>query len=323
MLRRATGLMLDSANVTPLDGRVARSRRTRAAIVEALVSLLEEGNPQPTVEEIAARASVAPRTVFQHYADREALFAAVSEHREAQLRTLMGQIDPAAPLRGPDRRDRRAARAGLRVDRRGPPRRAADGAVQRVACTRRWRAFRAEKRAELERVFATEIAAAPEDDRAALVAALGVAGSWSSWDALRGQQELDVERRRRGAAADAARAARAAAEPGRDCGTLERMDRVRVRAPELDGDGGWIGVDGAVARAAARQDRAARLLDAGVRQLPARAGGAARAGAAVRRRARRRRRALAEVPARARPRGRAGRRSRGTGSSIRCSTTRR
>ena len=46
--------MLDSANVTPLDGRVARSRRTRAAIVEALVSLLEEGNPQPTVDEIAA-----------------------------------------------------------------------------------------------------------------------------------------------------------------------------------------------------------------------------------------------------------------------------
>src|ERR1700755_986196 len=90
--------MLHSADVTPLDGRVARSRRTRAAIVEALVSLLEDGNPQPTVEEIAARASVAPRTVFQHYADREALFAAVSAYREAHLQALMGAIDPASPL---------------------------------------------------------------------------------------------------------------------------------------------------------------------------------------------------------------------------------
>ena len=84
--------MLDSADVTPLDGRIARSRRTRAAIVEALVTLLEEGNPQPTVEEIAARASVAPRTVFQHYADREALFAAVAADREAHLQDLMGAI---------------------------------------------------------------------------------------------------------------------------------------------------------------------------------------------------------------------------------------
>src|SRR3954449_4908113 len=98
MLEWATRPMLDSADVTPLDGRVARSRRTRTAIVEALVALLEEGNPQPTVEEIAARASVAPRTVFQHYADREALFAAVSAHREAHLQMLMGSIDGEAPL---------------------------------------------------------------------------------------------------------------------------------------------------------------------------------------------------------------------------------
>src|SRR5258708_3046480 len=54
---RFIGPMLDSADVTPQDGRVARSHRTRAAIVEALVALLEEGKPQPAVEEIAARAS--------------------------------------------------------------------------------------------------------------------------------------------------------------------------------------------------------------------------------------------------------------------------
>ncbi|HEY6762529.1 MAG TPA: TetR/AcrR family transcriptional regulator [Baekduia sp.] len=185
--------MLESADVTPLDGRVARSRRTRAAIVEALVTLLEEGNPQPTVEEIAGRASVAPRTVFQHYADREALFAAVSAHREERLQALMGAIDPAAPL-------------AVRID---------EVVAQRarvfewIAAVRRGAllmepfsesvhaalsSFRSAKRAELERVFAPEIAArADGGERAVLVAALGAAASWSSWDALRTQQELGVE----------------------------------------------------------------------------------------------------------------------------------
>jgi TetR/AcrR family transcriptional regulator, regulator of autoinduction and epiphytic fitness len=185
--------MLDSADVTPLDGRVARSRRTRAAIVEALVSLLEEGKPQPTVEEIAARASVAPRTVFQHYADREALFAAVSQHREAHLQALMGQIDPEAPL---------AVRIDEVVSQRAR-------VFEWIAAVRRGallmepfsasvhealEGVRAQKRAELERVFAAEIAARPSGpDREALVAALGVVGSWSSWDALRSQQQLDIE----------------------------------------------------------------------------------------------------------------------------------
>lgn len=184
--------MLDSADVTPLDGRVARSRRTRAAIVEALVSLLEEGHPQPTVEEIAARASVAPRTVFQHYADREALFAAVSEHREEHLQALMGQIDPTAPLLV--RIDEIVAQRArvfewIAAVRRGALLMEPFSASVHASLE----SFRTAKRAELERVFATEIAArADGEERAALIAALGVAGSWSAWDALRSQQQLEI-----------------------------------------------------------------------------------------------------------------------------------
>ena len=189
---RLIGPMLDSADVTPLDGRVARSHRTRAAIVEALIALLEEGNPQPTVEEIAARASVAPRTVFQHYADREALFAAVSAHREEHLQDLMGVVDPRAPL---------AERIDLIVAQRCR-------VFEWIAAVRRGAllmepfsasvhealdGFRTAKRLELERVFAAEIAACPERERATLVSALGVAGSWSTWDALRSHQHLDAE----------------------------------------------------------------------------------------------------------------------------------
>jgi AcrR family transcriptional regulator len=185
--------MLDSADVTPLDGRVARSRRTRAAIVEALVNLLEEGNPQPTIEEIASRAAVAPRTVFQHYADRDALFAAVSAHRAAHLQALMGAIDPGAPLA--ERVDALVAQRARVYEWIAAVRRGALLMEPFSESVHSWLAsFRAAKRAELVRVFATEIAARPEPERAALVAALGAAGSWSSWDALRAQQDLDVER---------------------------------------------------------------------------------------------------------------------------------
>jgi TetR/AcrR family transcriptional regulator of autoinduction and epiphytic fitness len=184
--------MLDSADVTPLDGRIARSHRTRAAIVDALIGLLEEGNVQPTIEEIATRASVAPRTVFQHYADREALFIAVSAHRSANLDALMGAIDAGGTL---ETRIADVVAQRARVfEWIGPVRRAAllmepfsDSA--RLALDR----FRAAKREDLARVFAAEIAACPERDRATLVAALGAAGSYSAWSALREQQGLDVE----------------------------------------------------------------------------------------------------------------------------------
>jgi AcrR family transcriptional regulator len=184
--------MLDPADVTPLDGRIARSHRTRAAIVDALVGLLEEGNVQPTIEEIAARASVAPRTVFQHYADREALFAAVSAHRSAHLDGLMGAIDAGGDLES--RIAEVVAQRARVFEWIGPVRRAAllmepfsEGAHLALE------SFRTAKREEVARVFATEIAACPQRERATLVAALAAAASWSSWAALREQQGLDVE----------------------------------------------------------------------------------------------------------------------------------
>ncbi|MCW3001336.1 MAG: TetR/AcrR family transcriptional regulator [Conexibacter sp.] len=184
--------MRETADVTPLDGRVARSHRTRAAIVDALIALLEEGNVQPTIEEIAARARVSPRTVFQHYADREALFAAVSEHRSPHLDVLMGAIDAFGPL---DMRIAEVVAQRARVfEWIAPVRRAAllmepfSGSVRASLDS-----FRTRKRDDVARIFAAEIAICPEGERATLVAALGAAASWSSWAALREQQGLDVE----------------------------------------------------------------------------------------------------------------------------------
>jgi AcrR family transcriptional regulator len=184
--------MLHSADVTPLDGRVARSHRTRAAIVDALISLLQDGNVQPTIEEIAVRASVSPRTVFQHYTDREALFAAVSERRSAHLELLIGAIDANGPLE--TRLAEVVAQRARVYEWIAPVRRAAllmepFSAGVRAALER----LRTTKREDLARVFAAELAACPERERATLSAALAAAASWSTWAALREQQGLDVD----------------------------------------------------------------------------------------------------------------------------------
>src|SRR5215204_7151666 len=82
-----------------VDGRNLRAERTRTALATAYLDLLTEGDLRPTAERIAERANVSPRSVFKHFPDREALFAAASEIQEGRIRELVGEgPDPSAPL---------------------------------------------------------------------------------------------------------------------------------------------------------------------------------------------------------------------------------
>ena len=42
------------------DGRVARGRRTREAVIDVLLILYREGNLTPTIEDIASRVGMTP-----------------------------------------------------------------------------------------------------------------------------------------------------------------------------------------------------------------------------------------------------------------------
>jgi hypothetical protein len=53
----------------PSDGRVARSHRSRRAIVDAMRALHAEGDLRPTAPRVAERAGVSLRTVWQQFAD--------------------------------------------------------------------------------------------------------------------------------------------------------------------------------------------------------------------------------------------------------------
>ncbi|NQX89998.1 MAG: TetR family transcriptional regulator [Halioglobus sp.] len=57
------------------DGRRLRSERSRRAIIDAMLSLVEEGELIPTAQEVSKRAGVGIRSVFRHFSDMESLYA--------------------------------------------------------------------------------------------------------------------------------------------------------------------------------------------------------------------------------------------------------
>jgi AcrR family transcriptional regulator len=77
-----------------VDGRVARSERTREAIAEALMALLNEGIQRPRAQEIAKRADVAVRTVFQHFDDMEGLYEEILRRQAERIAPYLAPIDP-------------------------------------------------------------------------------------------------------------------------------------------------------------------------------------------------------------------------------------
>jgi len=73
------------------DGRRQRSERSRQAIIDASLELLEEGILVPTAQQISERAGVGIRSFFRHFSDMEALFAAADEQsREATEALFIG-----------------------------------------------------------------------------------------------------------------------------------------------------------------------------------------------------------------------------------------
>src|SRR5947209_19642262 len=79
------------------DGRAARSKRTRRAIVDAMRALHHEGDLRPTAPRVAERAGVSVRTVWQHFDDLETLLVEAGRRDLEIARSLVETIDPSLP----------------------------------------------------------------------------------------------------------------------------------------------------------------------------------------------------------------------------------
>ena len=71
--------MADSSAIGSVDGRRQRGERTRQAIIEAALSLQEEGVLVPTAQQISDRAGVLIRSFFRHFDDMGTLFKAADD----------------------------------------------------------------------------------------------------------------------------------------------------------------------------------------------------------------------------------------------------
>jgi AcrR family transcriptional regulator len=72
----------------PVDGRHARSERSRHAMVEALLAILREGNHRPSSAQIADRAGVTQRTLFNQFGDMDTLIMAAAARQARRFLDL-------------------------------------------------------------------------------------------------------------------------------------------------------------------------------------------------------------------------------------------
>ena len=179
-----------SGAVTASDGRAARALRTRNAVVDALLDLVDEGNVRPPAALVAERAGVSLRSVYQHFDDLETLFRVAAERHQQRL----SHLEP--PPRLPAEREARigafVGHLALLMDAISPMARAAalqapfsPGVAQRLGTARE------RQRQQLAEAFAPELSAAAEPER--LLHALHAAASWATWEGLRRGAGLTTE----------------------------------------------------------------------------------------------------------------------------------
>ncbi|KUL29107.1 TetR/AcrR family transcriptional regulator [Actinoplanes awajinensis] len=170
-----------------VDGRTARSERTRTAIVDAHLRLIAEGDLRPTADRIAKLAGVSLRALWSHFADMEALMAAsgqrVLEQRDASYRPIPADL----PL--PDRIDAFCRQRVRLLEEIGPAARASALKEPFSSALQSYRRMHVSRvRDELTSTFGPEIGT--DED---LLNALTAISLWPAWSTWREAMDLPVE----------------------------------------------------------------------------------------------------------------------------------
>ena len=175
-----------------VDGRSARSAKTRAAIADALLDLLADGRLRPTAREIADRAGVSLRSVYVHFDDLEDLFCVAAKRHFARIAPMLAPAPATGTL---------AQRADALVRQRTRLY-AQAGAVARATrlhaafsptLARILREAHARSRADIERLFAEELHPLSPGHRTSTLAVLDVLTGPDAWETLRERYDIDDE----------------------------------------------------------------------------------------------------------------------------------
>lgn len=177
-----------------VDGRRARSERTREAVLDAVIALIGEGEV-PTTGEVAERAGISERSLFRHFESRDGLFDAAIDRIVTSLAPLVEPV--GADGSAAARLERLVAVRSRLYEAMTPIRRVApfyaarsELVARRMATTRGW------FRDELEATFARELAERGPTGSRDVLDSLDLALSWAAWDHLRssGATVADAQR---------------------------------------------------------------------------------------------------------------------------------
>jgi TetR/AcrR family transcriptional regulator, regulator of autoinduction and epiphytic fitness len=179
------------------DGRVERRERNRAAVVDAMVSLLAEGVLDVTLELAAERAGVSVRSVFRYFDGVDDLRRQTAARHFAIVDDRLHHLDPGSH----DRAERVAAfvedRAAMFASSAAPARIARQRAEFIPVVAEHLARVRARLADHVRAAFEPELGSLSPQAADDLVAVLDVAVSQDAWDSLRevhGRERAEIER---------------------------------------------------------------------------------------------------------------------------------
>ena len=167
-----------------VDGRTARAQRTLRTISEAHIGLINDGELKPSARQIAARAGVSVRALWDHFKDMEALMANTAARQLAEQDEAFGPVPAVLPLA-----ERVAAYSSQRaaiLEAVAPLARAAD--LQRpfsAALQQNLQENLKRIRDDVERLFEAELGELDPVHRTRLVLSICAAADWANWKLLR------------------------------------------------------------------------------------------------------------------------------------------
>ena len=170
--------------IEKIDGRRARGLRTRDAIISALLDLVAGGDVAPTAQRIADRAGVSVRSVYQHFADVEGLYADAAERTYEWARESTKDVDTS--LLSARRVDAFVENWTSTLETLLPFHRAVRLMEPTSDRVRGYRlAMEKWEKDRVGKVFAPELRAMDSSRRSAVLAGIDVLASADSWDHLR------------------------------------------------------------------------------------------------------------------------------------------
>ncbi len=168
-----------------VDGRTARRERNRSEVVEAALALVDEGELDPSIEQLTKRSGLSARSIFRYFEGLDDLRRAVIQRHMERVEALLNNSANGgdAPL---DVRIRRFVDLRIKVNETiaGPARTAQLRAPYAPVIADDIRRYRKLLDAQVREHFAPELKARSRAEAEDLVSLIDVIVSFDGWDLM-------------------------------------------------------------------------------------------------------------------------------------------